>query len=106
MTTEEYESLKELFDFIKKFKAIYDRETSKLPYHINLIDELHANENAHSRILEKLLNQKTNDGKYEILTSFVEYLKKKRNKRKKIIRPHYRRKSAHNAGRTTHRFMD
>jgi len=62
---------------LQEFKTIYDGENGKLPYHINLIDELHANENAHSRILEKLLNQKTHNGKFEILESFIDYLKEK-----------------------------
>ena len=34
---------------------LYKRESEKSPYHINIIDELHANENAHTRILIKLL---------------------------------------------------
>jgi hypothetical protein len=66
-----------LLEFLTKFMKIFNDEKSKLPYHINLIDELHANENAHSRILEKLLKQKTNGGTYELLESFVEYLKEK-----------------------------
>lgn len=66
-----------LLDFLTKFMKIFNDEKSKLPYHINLIDELHANENAHSRILEKLLKQKTNVGTYELLESFIEYLKEK-----------------------------
>lgn len=43
---------------------------SKLPYHINLIDELHADENAHTRILIKLLKYKE-ENKYPILNSFL-----------------------------------
>jgi hypothetical protein len=70
-------NIKDVFLFLNVFKKVYDQETLKLPYHINLIDELHANENAHSRILEKLLKQQS-DGKYEILESFVEYLKNKK----------------------------
>jgi hypothetical protein len=73
----EQNNYRDLFVFINKFSQIYDKEEQKLPYRINLIDELHANENAHSRILEKLLNQKTNEGKYELLESFIEYLKEK-----------------------------
>jgi hypothetical protein len=63
--------------FIKEFTEIYDRESKKLPYHINVIDELRAGENAHSRILNKLLNQKTADNEFEILESFIQYLKGK-----------------------------
>ena len=67
-------SVKEFWNFLPKFMEKYRKEEAKLPYHINLIDELHANENAHSRILAKLLQQKTPYGKYEILESFVRYI--------------------------------
>lgn len=70
-------NLDDLLVFLNEFMEIFNIEKSKLPYHINLIDELHANENAHSRILEKLLKQKTNIGTYELLESFIEYLKEK-----------------------------
>jgi hypothetical protein len=47
-------------------------ETLKIsqPYHINVIDELHANENAHTRILTQLLKYKE-EGQYQILQSFI-----------------------------------
>ena len=77
LAIQEQDNHKDLFLFVNEFKVIYDKEIQKLPYHINLIDELHANENAHSRILEKLLKQKTHDGKFEILESFISYLKEK-----------------------------
>lgn len=47
----------------------------ELPYHINLMDELHANENTHTRILLKLLSYKDREnGQYTILTSFLHLL--------------------------------
>ncbi len=49
---------------------IYIFEKNKLPYHINIIDELRANENAHSRILVKLLKYKIGN-EYPILKSFL-----------------------------------
>lgn len=58
-----------LFTTLNKFKELYKEEKSNLPYHINLIDELHADENAHSRILAKLLRYKE-DNKYPFLKSF------------------------------------
>jgi len=58
-----------LQDFIK----VYNQEKNKLPYHLNLLDELHANENSHSRILMKLFNAKDND-EYYILKSFLKFL--------------------------------
>lgn len=45
-----------------------------LPYHLNVIDELHINENGHSRILCKLLRYKAADGGYPILKSLLEYI--------------------------------
>lgn len=64
-----------LLEFVDEFDKIHTIEEKKLPYHINLIDELRANENAHSRILEKLLQQQepTNKG-YEILKSFLLFI--------------------------------
>ena len=71
---QELESAEEILSFIPKFTERYVSEKTKLPYHVNLIDELRANENAHSRIFEKLLQQETPCGKFEILESFVQFL--------------------------------
>ncbi len=66
-----------LFDSVNKlsnsFVDIYQKEKGKLPYHINIVDLLWANENAHSRILAELLKQ-NNYNKYEILESFCNFL--------------------------------
>ncbi len=80
ITIGENEILKKCFhqglELIDIFHEKYKLEKAKLPYHINLIDELHANENAHSRILVKLL--KYNDSSdFTILKSFLKYLSKK-----------------------------
>ncbi|MDR0765880.1 MAG: hypothetical protein LBF09_02950, partial [Odoribacteraceae bacterium] len=53
----EIEGVSRLFEFLSRFKVASEKAASKLVYHINVIDELHANENAHSRILAKLLQQ-------------------------------------------------
>ena len=74
VNAQEFDNTKKLLIFVLTFMDKYRKEEAKLPYHINLIDELHANENAHSRILAKLLQQKTPYGKHEILESFVRYL--------------------------------
>jgi len=66
----EIENFKDINDFTKLFIIKYNERKAQLPYHINVIDLLHANENAHSRILLKLLQQ-SHKGKYEILESFV-----------------------------------
>ncbi|MDD3171882.1 MAG: PD-(D/E)XK nuclease family protein [Bacilli bacterium] len=71
---EEQNNYQYLFEFIKRYTGLYRKLEHNLPYHINVIDELHANENAHSRILTKLLQQKTTYNRFEILESFIEYL--------------------------------
>ena len=48
---------KKLLNFSREFHKRYMEEKLKLPYHINVIDELHINENGHSRILLKLLQE-------------------------------------------------
>lgn len=53
----------------------YDKLQKESPYHLNVIEELHANENAHSRILAKLFQYKNINGEYNILKSFIEYIK-------------------------------
>jgi len=72
-------------DFSNSFMEIYEFEKSKLPYHINILDILWANENAHSRILAELLKQESKK-KYEILDSFLEILQVSGEKLK-TIRP-------------------
>lgn len=64
------ENYGELLKLLAEFNNIYEIETEKLPYHINLIDELHADENAHSRIFAKLLRYKKNN-KYPLLKGFL-----------------------------------
>ena len=70
---QEQEEYKCLFAFLKRYEELYQKVGTKQSYHINVIDELHANENAHSRILAKLLQQKSHN-RFEILESFIEYL--------------------------------
>lgn len=55
---------------IKSFQKAYEKEEDKLPYHFNVIDQLHANENAHSRILQQLLLYERNKS-YPFLNSFI-----------------------------------
>ena len=47
-----------------------------VPYHLNLIDELHINENGHSRILYKLLEYRNPNGDYIFLKSLLKYISK------------------------------
>ena len=53
---------------------VIEAAKQKLPYNINVIDELHANENAHSRILCKLLQYQDIEGRYRILESLLHYI--------------------------------
>ncbi len=55
------------FEVIQKLREL----KAKLPYHFNIIDELGANENAHTRILIKFLKYKGEDESYPILKSFL-----------------------------------
>lgn len=70
LENENRENFKYLLGFLTGFSSIYDKEKSQLPYHINLIDELHADENAHSRIFAKLLRYEVNN-KYLFLENFL-----------------------------------
>ncbi|MDR0699443.1 MAG: PD-(D/E)XK nuclease family protein [Tannerella sp.] len=76
---QETENVCQVFDFLSKFKVASEKAASKFVYHINVIDELHVNENAHSRILAKLLQQNVPESKrFEILERFVQFLQKKK----------------------------
>ena len=56
------------------FCRTYESEKLKLPYHLNIIDELHINENGHSRILMRLFCYRNDKGDYEFLKSFINYI--------------------------------
>lgn len=66
----------DIFEFIKSFTAKKKKNASLLQYNLNLIDELHANENAHTRILLKLLDYESNQKKV-ILEEFLNLLNEK-----------------------------
>lgn len=68
----EYESL---LSFADEYKKAADKEKHSLPYQINVIDELHINENGHSRILTQLLKFANAKGEYELLESLIDYIK-------------------------------
>lgn len=71
------EKTKDALSFSKDLLNDVERLNTKKPYHLNVIDELHINENAHSRILYKLLKFRNENGEHEILKSFISFLKKK-----------------------------
>lgn len=64
----------ELWSVMDFVSTTFKQLKAKQPYHINVIDELHANENANSRILAKLFQFQNEAGGYEILQSFLNYL--------------------------------
>lgn len=67
------EMITENLDLAHALGEYYEVQKKSLPFHINVIDELHANENAHTRILTQLLKYRE-DGKYTILKSFLKLL--------------------------------
>lgn len=62
-------------DFVEKFNELYKKNEQNRPYNMNILDELHANENAHTRILIKLLSFSEN-GEYPIFKKFISVLNK------------------------------
>lgn len=74
---EEIESLKANLNFSSELLKLLHELKCKGPYHINVIDELHINENAHSRILCKLLRFYSEQGRYELLESLLSIICKK-----------------------------
>lgn len=73
--TESEQKYKALFAFSEEFAERVKEERLKLPYHLNLMDELHPNENAHSRILLRLLQFANENGEFEIYRSLLDYIK-------------------------------
>ncbi len=71
------QQLSDLLKFASEFSSIKEEEQKKLPFHLNLVDQLHINENAHSRILMHLLSYKNDNGKYVFLTSLIDLIKEK-----------------------------
>jgi chromatin segregation and condensation protein Rec8/ScpA/Scc1 (kleisin family) len=68
------DNIKSTFKIVKAINDFISKKKKELPYNINVIDELHANENAHSRILCKLLQYKDSSDKYRILESLLSYI--------------------------------
>ena len=71
------QQLSDLLNFASEFSSLKEEEQKKLPFHLNLVDQLHINENAHSRILMHLLSYKNDNGKYVFLTSLIDLIKEK-----------------------------
>ena len=71
MDKEELINMLELAEYYSKGKRQME---AKLPYHLNVIDELYINENGHSRILAKLLQYKSQNQHYEMLESLIDFV--------------------------------
>jgi hypothetical protein len=72
----EHHSIQSTLDLAKGTAEIIKNNKHLVPYHLNLIDELHINENGHSRILYKLLEYRNPDGDYIFLKSLLKYISK------------------------------
>ena len=70
------EELNSLLELVHYYSCIKRQMEAKLPYHLNVIDELYINENGHSRILAKLLQYKSENMHYEMLESFINLISK------------------------------
>lgn len=70
-----HQGWKSLLLFLDEFAETIIQEKRTLPYHINIIDELHINENGHSRILYKLLSYTNEFGQFVILNSLIDYMR-------------------------------
>lgn len=68
------EQMQKVFTLVKDINDFVNAKKKNLPYNINVIDELHANENAHSRILRKLLQYQDSFNRYRILESLIHYI--------------------------------
>ena len=64
----------ELVRLASEIQRLYQEGIAKLHYGANLIDELHANENAHSRILRMLIAY-NGGGSYPVFASFLNLVK-------------------------------
>ena len=82
LVVKQIDNMRTVFEFFDGFGEIYRNEKKKLPYHINIIDELRADENAHSRILAKfLMHRDFTNNEYDILKNFMQYVVENCNKK-------------------------
>lgn len=65
-----------LLKVARELYTLYKEKQDGLPYRMNILSELHANENANSRILRGLL-QYSSKSNFPILDSFVTYMSRK-----------------------------
>lgn len=70
----EHRSIQSALDLAEGVAGTIAKNKHLVPYHLNLIDELHINENGHSRILYKLLEYRNPNGDYIFLKSLLKYI--------------------------------
>jgi len=70
----ESKAISDILDFHSLFEKEYIIQYEKLPYKLNILDELHANENAHSRLLSNILKIHDMAGDHFVLKSFLNNL--------------------------------
>ena len=71
---EKHRSTRLALELAEGVAKVIEENKHLVPYHLNLIDELHINENGHSRILYKLLEYRNPDGDYIFLKSLLKYI--------------------------------
>ena len=71
---EKHRSIQSALDLAEGVARTIAKNKHLVPYHLNLIDELHINENGHSRILYKLLEYRNPNGDYIFLKSLLKYI--------------------------------
>ena len=73
---EKHRSTRLALELAEGVAKVIEENKHLVPYHLNLIDELHINENGHSRILYKLLEYRNPNGDYIFLKSLLKYISK------------------------------
>lgn len=76
--------IKFVMELVAEVRRCIEQNRHLLPYHLNIIDELHINENGHSRILCKLLQYKSQLGEYVVLKSLLAYIAEQNNEYRSI----------------------
>lgn len=76
--------IKIVMELVAEVRRCIEQNRHLLPYHLNIIDELHINENGHSRILCKLLQYKSQLGEYVVLKSLLAYIAEQNNEYRSI----------------------
>jgi hypothetical protein len=85
----EPDQLSSLLNEIEQLRTGIDSIQCEHPYRLNVIEELHINENGHSRILCRLLQYRSQNGTYDFLNSLLSYINitEKKNFPLKVVNP-------------------